>query len=270
MRNLIAATLAAGALSFVTSYAAPALAADNDPTMHQVYEAAESGHLDRAQHMMDQVLVDHPKSGTAHYVQAQLYAKEGNPSAARSELEIAETLDPGLPHVAPQSVQALKSELGLGPRLSGPVALRAAAATRPFPWGTALVLLGVIALLWMALRRRSRYAQYAGAPAGGAGPLGGPGVYGGPGAVPGGGVGSGIVGGLASGLAVGAGVVAGEELAHHFLDGNRHGGSVLPPAGDEPSQFGNPDMGGSDFGVDDPGSWDGGSGGDGGGGGDWT
>ena len=36
-----------------------------------------------------------------------------------------------------------------------------------------------------------------------------------------GGMGSGIAGGLASGLAVGAGVVAGEELAHHFLDGGR-------------------------------------------------
>jgi hypothetical protein len=89
--------------------------------------------------------------------------------------------------------------------------------------------------------------------------------------VGGGGIGSGIAGGLASGLAVGAGVVAGEELAHHFLDGgNREGGGIVPPASagewQEPS---NSDMGGSDFGVNDAGSW-GDSGGGGGGGDDWS
>jgi uncharacterized protein len=88
----------------------------------------------------------------------------------------------------------------------------------------------------------------------------------------GGGLGSGIAGGLASGLAVGAGVVAGEELAHHFLDGGRHeGGGVIPSAeASEPNPNG--DMGGSDFGVNDPGSWDDGGGGLGGGGGgdDWS
>ena len=90
----------------------------------------------------------------------------------------------------------------------------------------------------------------------------------------GGGIGSGIAGGLASGLAVGAGVVAGEELAHHFMDGNRSS-AVLPPAeGSPPIDNPNADMGGANFGVDDPSSWDDGSsggGGDfGGGGGDWT
>jgi hypothetical protein len=87
--------------------------ADNAPTMHQVNEAVETGHLDQAQRMMDQVLIDHPKSAAAHYLQAQLYSKEGKVAAARSELGVAETLEPGLPHVAPESVEALKSELGL-------------------------------------------------------------------------------------------------------------------------------------------------------------
>ncbi len=108
---------------------------------------------------------------------------------------------------------------------------------------------------------------------------GAPGTYGpggyGPGPMGGGGIGSGIAGGLASGLAVGAGVVAGEELAHHFLDGGRGGGGVIPSAEASDSGFGNKDMGGSDFGMNDPGSgWDdgGGGGGDwgGGGGGDWS
>jgi hypothetical protein len=70
-------------------------------------------------------------------------------------------------------------------------------------------------------------------------------------------------------LAVGAGVVAGEELAHHFLDGG-HGGGVIPPAEAGESGVSNSDMGGSDFGVNDPGSgWDDG-GSSGGGGDDWS
>jgi hypothetical protein len=88
-------------------------------------------------------------------------------------------------------------------------------------------------------------------------------------------VGSSIAGGLAGGLAAGAGIVAGEELAHHFLDGDRREGGVVPPANagewnDAPDP--NSNMGGSDFGVNDPGSWDDGGGGGGGGGGgdDWT
>jgi hypothetical protein len=66
-------------------------------------------------------------------------------------------------------------------------------------------------------------------------------------------------------------VVAGEELAHHFLDGNREG-NVVPGNPQNP----NGDMGGNDFGVSNDGGWDdGGSvggdvGGGGDGGGDWT
>ena len=60
-------------------------------------------------------------------------------------------------------------------------------------------------------------------------------------------MGSGIAGGLASGLAVGAGVVAGEELAHHFLDGGQHaaGGGVIPPAEAAEPGNSNSDMGGA-------------------------
>ena len=66
--------------------------------------------------------------------------------------------------------------------------------------------------------------------------------------------------------------MAGEELAHHFLDGGRSGG-VIPTAEAGESTPSNSDMGGSDFGMNDPGSgWDdgGGFGGDSGGGGDWS
>jgi uncharacterized protein len=282
MRRLLAATITATTLTLAAAFSVPAFAADADPTVHQIYEAAKSGHLDQAQQMMDQVLRDHPASAKAHYVQSELYAKEGKTALARTELSTAEGFEPGLPHENPQSVQALKAELGLlrstqGPRMLG---MTSAPAARPFPWGMALVLVLAIGALWMLFRRRSSYAQYpaggaavGGAPGGYGGPAGyGPG-YGGPGPM-GGGMGSGIAGGLASGLAVGAGVVAGEELAHHFLDGGSRQGTVLPPAdsGDW-QQPANGDMGGSDFGVNDPGSWDdssGGGGGGGGGGDDWS
>jgi len=254
-----------------------AFAADPDPTMHQVYEAAQSGHLDQAQKMMSQVLRDHPRSGKAHYVEAELYAKQGNYSAARSELSQAEQLDPGLPFAKPAAVQELKSELRQGSGVAAPVVSHPAASV---PWGAILLLVGLIAVVWMAVRRRTSAVPYSADPGGVGtpGPYGGPGPYAGPGygagtAPMGGGLGSGIAGGLASGLAVGAGVVAGEELAHHLLDGRREG-TVLPPADSAPEHAAsNSDMGGSDFGVSEDESWDdSSSGGDGGGdsGGDWT
>ncbi|HEY3786177.1 MAG TPA: tetratricopeptide repeat protein [Steroidobacteraceae bacterium] len=254
--------------------AGPVLA-QADPTLHQIYEATQAGHLTQAQQMVDQVLRDHPQSAKAHYVAAELYAREGNLPSARRELSTAQTLEPGLPFARPGSVQALQRELSQGQGLRGPgfAASAAPAYARPhsgFPWGWVLLLVGAVAVLAAMFRRRASpvYTQY---PAGAA-PVGSPGYgpgymgpgYGGPG------VGSGIAGGLASGLAVGAGVVAGEELAHHFLDGGRRDGNLYPA--NEPGQPENTDLGGSDFGVSDGGSWDdGGSvGGDISGGDDWT
>lgn len=272
MRRLIAATIAASALTLAMSYSTTVFAADADPTVHQIYEAAAGGHLDQAQQMMDKVLRDHPESAKAHYVQAELYAREGKLPQGRSELAVAEGLKPGLPDESPQSVQALKAALGIGSRVIGPVGFRSVPAASPFPWGLLLIFAGVIGILWMVFRRRNTYVQqYPGGPVGGAPGTYGPGGYG-P-APMGGGMGSGIAGGLASGLAVGAGVVAGEELAHHFLDGGRsNSGGVIPPADAGEAGLGNGDMGGSDFGVNDPGSWDdgGSGGGDDGGGGDWS
>ena len=239
--------------------------------MGQIYSAAASGHLDQAQQMITQVLADHPGSAKAHFVQAELYAKEGKTALARSELGAAEQLKPGLPFASPRSVQELKAQLGLKVAMSP--GMRSMPVAPRFPWGTLLILAGVVGLLLMVFRRRNTNIQYpaAGPAMGGAPGNYGPGGYGGPGSgygprPMGGGIGSGIAGGLASGLAVGAGVVAGEELAHHFLDGGR-GGSVIPPAEAGESGVDSGDMGGSDFGVNDPGSgWDNG----GGGGGDWS
>jgi uncharacterized protein len=272
MRTLL--TAAALALGMTFAIASPARA-DADPTVHQIYAAAQGGHLDQAELMISRVLTDHPGSAMAHYVQAEIYARQGKASLARSELATAEELKqlkPGQPFANPRSVQELKAQLGIRTGVMGPALVRQAPAAPRFPWGTLLIFAGAIGLLWMVFRRRNTYGQY---PAAGPGMGGAPGPGGyGPGPM-GGGIGSGIAGGLASGLAVGAGVVAGEELAHHFLDGGR--GGVIPAAEAGESGAGNADMGGADFGANDPGSgWDdGGSGGgdwggDSGGGGDWS
>src|SRR5450631_36786 len=214
MRNVLAGIFAATVLTLAVSFSPPVRAdAAADPTVHQIYEAADAGQLDQAQQMMDQVLRDHPKSAKAHYVQAELYAKEGKAALGRAELGQAEELEPGLPHENPRSVQALKAQLGAGVRTTqSPHVMNFGGPPAPshFPWGTALIVVLVVGLVWMLFRRRSTYSQY---PAGGSPVMGGgPGTYGGPGgpagyggggAPMGSGMGSGIAGGLASGLAVG-------------------------------------------------------------------
>jgi uncharacterized protein len=271
-RFRLAATLAAGVLVAVAmtpaAFADSTAGASADPTVDQIYAAAKAGHLDQAQQMITQVLADHPTSGRAHFVQAELYAREGKAALARSELAAAEQLKPGLPFANPAAVQELKAQIGLRTGVMTPTVIRSEPAAARFPWGTLLIFAAVIAVLFMVFRRRNTYPQYPAGMGPGAGTPGyGPGGYG-PAPMGGGGIGSGIAGGLASGLAVGAGVVAGEELAHHFLDGGRSGG-VIPPAEAGDAGFSNNDMGGSDFGMSDPGGgWD--DSGGGGGGGDWS
>jgi hypothetical protein len=274
-----------GLFIFAAMSLQPALAA-TDPTVHEIYAAAEGGNVAQARQMMDQVLQDHPNSGKAHYVSAELYAKSGDYGRAQGELATAERLEPGLPFAKPESVRELRTQLAAAnaaPRRVWSGTAPAAAASGPHISIGALVLFLVIGGIVVAVIMRRRRAVMMGYPApgmgsgaypGGAYP-GGPypgGPY--PGGPPvGGGIGSGIAGGLASGLAVGAGVVAGEELAHHFLDGDRR--AAPPLSSPDSDSYANPgadntDMGGSDFGVSDSDSWDdGGSGGDGGGG-DWS
>ena len=264
LRNWLAGLALA---AVVLSFGAGAYAAE--PTLHEVYQAAEAGNYRQAQSMMDQVLRDHPNSAKAHFVEAQLLAKQGQLASARSELSIAQRLEPGLPFASPRAVQELEGYLSGSPGSGQPArhALPSPAGSG-FPWGTLLIGAGLIALIVFAvsrLRRRSAYTpQPAGATAyGGAAPVQ---TYPAGSAAPTGGLGSGILGGLATGAAVGAGVVAGEALMHRVFDGHR----VEAPLAD--SQAGlldesrpQDDMGGDDFGVSDASSWD-----DGGGGSDWT
>jgi uncharacterized protein len=275
-----------GAL-LILACALPALAAD--PSSQQIYQALRSGNVAEAQQMMAQVLRDHPQSGKAHYVAAEIDARAGNYGLARQELQTAQSLEPGLPFANPRSVREL--QLQLGEASGAAVARQPVRASHSPRFGLFLLLIGAAVVLWLVLRRRAAamgYRQYPGQYPGGFPPGAPPGGYGpggyGPGGYPGGympGGGSGIMGSVASGLALGAGVAAGEELVEHMTGGgsNAGGGGFVPPAQAEQMPDPNADMGGNDFGLNDPGSWDDGSGGggggwdDGGGGGDgggWT
>ena len=258
--------------------------AEDGPTLDQVYKAAESGKLDEAQKMMDVVLKSHPNSAKAHFVEAELLAKQGQLGRAESELNTAERLKPGLPFAKPQAVQDLKNRIATTHRVSQSQYGSSQShygnneESKPFPWGMLLLGVGAIAVLFFIIRAMtarnqgsSQLAQggyqangmRAQAPmqpyGGGMGPsYGGQAPMGGQRGAPmaaGGGRGSGSMGGLATGAAVGVGMVAGEALAHHFMDGNHSAAptAAAPVADSWADSSGS--MGGNDFGIADNSSW---------------
>ena len=261
--------------------AAPVATRSADPSAQPMDAAAAAGNLGQARQMVEQVLRDYPSSARAHYVAAQVYARTGGLARARQELHTAEQLSPGLTFARPTAVAALERELGAGRML--PV-------SHGVSWGAIVLVLAIGALIYALLRRRAAAMRPYGQPSApyGANPYGPvnppyPGGYG-PGYGAPMGRGSGLMGSLATGLAVGAGVAAGEELVQLAL-GSHPSGGIIPnaDAAGLPDPGVNADMGGSDFGLNDGGSWDSGGadpfggggdmgGGDfgGGGGGDWT
>jgi tetratricopeptide (TPR) repeat protein len=236
--------------------------ADDAPTLDQVYQAAHAGKMDEAQRMMDKVLAEHPNSAKAHFVEAEILAKQGQMGKAEDELKNAERLKPDLSFANPQAVQDLKMRIADTHRISqSPVNSYQAAPTNSFPWGMLFLGFGLIAIIVFIMRAMnsrnpstfpSNYQP--GMQNGSASPMQ---PYGG-GMAPmgpvGGGMGSGIMGGLATGAAVGVGMVAGEELAHHFMDGGRSDVNNVTPVADSWGSSAN-DMGGSDFGIADNSSW---------------
>jgi cellobiose-specific phosphotransferase system component IIA len=216
----------------------------DEPTLKQIYQAAEAGKMNEAQSMMDTVLKAHPNSAKAHFVEAELLARQGQMSRAEAELNNAERLKPGLPFAKPQSVQELKSRIAGTPQQS-PQAHSKTSGGGSFPWGLLLIGIGVIAILFYVMRSLRGGSQPGGYQPGGYQPGGYQPMSG---AAPvSGGMGSGIVGGLATGAALGAGMVAGEALAHHFIDGSPKNPAAVPSSDSS--------MGGSDFGITDNSGW---------------
>lgn len=147
--------------------------AQSEPTLNQVYDAARAGKLDQAQEMMRHVLVAHPDSAKAHFVEAELSAQQGKMSHAKDELALAEKLDPGLPFAKADAVQKLRTQLGrssgadaMQPRSFGnsvgarsePAPPASAPASR-FPWGLALALGAGALVLIFFMSRRKRLSQ---------------------------------------------------------------------------------------------------------------
>ena len=297
---------AKGLLLAVVLTVGVAMAQSAEPTLNQVYATAQAGKLDDAQLMIQQVLIGHPKSAKAHFVRAELFARQGDLVHARESLATADRLSPGLSFAKPEAVTALRTQLttSAAPKTGGsvstnrvsgnavspaPSAYAAPAATSSSSsWGLPLLLAGAAIVAGYFIFRRRNPAPVA-APAsyapqnglngpqsfgmGGAGamqPAGYP-PQGGYAPQQGTGLGGRIMGGVATGLAVGAGVMAAEAIGRNLM-GNHNAASAgqLDNAGRNDYQpIGNstPVLGGAVCGISDTGSWDGGS--DGGGGGDW-
>jgi len=269
--------------------------AQQEPTMGQIYATAQAGKLDEAQVMVQQVLVAHPKSAKAHFVQAELYARQGNVGKAREALSQAQSLAPGLPFAKPDAVSALERQLAsrpsAAPLAAGSTYSAPAPASSSGSWLQPAVLAGGVVALGFILFRRNKPAQaydpaYS-SPLAGAQTFGNPAMqpsmqggygqqpmYGQPGygQPAGSGLGGRIMGGVATGLAVGAGVMAAEAIGRNLM-----GGHDSTPSGHINSANSyealdnsvNSDMGGQNFGISDT-SWDDGAGSsDMGGGGGW-
>ena len=168
----LAAVMATAVGAFGLGASSPAMA-QAEPTLKQIYETAAAGKLPEAQIMVQQVLVAHPKSAKAHFVQAEMFSRQGNFPRAREALAEADRLEPGLPFVKPEVVQVLRKQLEARPSAAagGTKALNApqsrtesgasmnttAPAGSSFPWGVALAL-GIPALaaaVYFGLKKKS-------------------------------------------------------------------------------------------------------------------
>lgn len=303
LRLFLACVALAGAAFMANG---PALA-QAEPTINQIYEAAQSGKLDQAQTMVQQVLILHPKSAKAHYVQAELFARQGLAARGREALAEADKLAPGLPFTKPEAVQALRTQLTSTSVAAAPAKPAfgintPATATSPVSPGLLLILgVGVVGLVvWLIRRKPAAPVDYTApasmAAASGAGSAGmgsgltGPQTFGsgmapaygqpgygqpGYGQQPAGtGMGGRVMGGLAAGLAVGAGVMAAQAIGKSLMGNDEHNTNRAAGnnQGNTPESLpGNTDLGGQNFGMNDSAGWDdaGGDVGGGVGGGDW-
>jgi len=256
--KLLTALLLAGSIAL----------ADNVPTIHQVYQTAESGDLSGAHQMVEQVLKAHPESAKAHFVDAEILVRQGNLANARSELATAEKLAPGLPFAKPNAVKNIKQRISENNQneIINTIASEATPSNeKPFPW--MMLIIGVGAVVLIVLVFKSFFSRKTDTyPAQGNGGYDAPSAQRYPNtnapfnpSQNGGGIGSNIASGLAAGAAAGVGIVAGEALMHHFMDDSSSGRSNENVNN---SSFANNDiqpsntMDDPDFGVTDSSSWD--------------
>lgn len=260
--------------------------AQTEPSMNEIYATAQAGKLDEAQKMITHVLLTHPNSAKAFFVQSELFARQGRIDQARTAMASADRLAPGLPFAKPEAVQALRAQLA-AKSASPPVAndrqpirnLDTPVAPSSPSWALPLLLAGgVIVAGYFVFRRRPPVAAVQSPVYADPNGLNGPQTFGyAAGAQPAAAVqpagsvlGGKIMGGVATGLAVGAGVMAAEAIGRNLMGGHNQPGT-LPEnrlGGDYQPSTTNTDMGGQNFGVNDASSWDDAGSSDAGGG-DW-
>ncbi len=280
-----------------------------EPSIDDIYKAAESGKLSEADSMIARVLTAHPTSAKAHFVHAELLAKEGKLAAAKTAYAKAEELAPGLPFAKPEAVAGLLQRLdgtaarpaptrNAATRASDSEAHESAGLGMPAKTGIVALLLVVGFFLFKRISgarpgaggatggpanmqagysnpASPGYPAYGNAPAGYApGSMAQPNYPYAPPAAAAPSATSGLGGALMTGAAVGLGAVAVEQAVRHFTQRDRPD-DIVERRHDQPAfdnNLGpdtNADMGGSDFGISDAGSWDSGGGGGGDSSSDW-
>lgn len=155
-----------GALAALSVVTLGSIAATS-PTLDEVYDAAQKGHLEQAQEIMHSVLRAHPDSAKAHYVEAELLGLQGRTDAAREELDAAEHLAPGLPFARHDAVDKLRREIAtpaaarrlqLNDGALAPAGGHDTRGASSRAWQTLLAMVGGALVAWalMALGRPAR------------------------------------------------------------------------------------------------------------------
>ncbi|MGJ7531845.1 MULTISPECIES: tetratricopeptide repeat protein [unclassified Variovorax] len=275
-------------LILVFGMPSPALAktagapATKEPTIQQIYEAANGGRMAEADAMIAKVLKNHPNSAKAHYVHAELLAMNGKLDDARDELSQAKELSPGLKFAKADSVAKLERKLEKPaeikaeppPPVPSPVTAPAlspekadtASSSGPIPW-TPIGIVALFIVAYLVFQRRRRATTFdvpaaAGAPrfsrptsdsSMGYGSADQDREY--PASAPAAASqGPGIGGALAAGAVAGVGAVVAGEVLRHLLndrsDDNR--GSTINIFNNHRDSHGNASMGRSLWPSSDP------------------
>ncbi|MEJ5989719.1 hypothetical protein WG902_06950 [Ramlibacter sp. PS3R-8] len=81
------------------------------PTLRDVNQAARGGDIAKARTMIDEIVQRQPDNARAHFVKAQLAARDRDVATARTELQTAERLAPGLPFAREEAVTKLRTRM---------------------------------------------------------------------------------------------------------------------------------------------------------------
>jgi tetratricopeptide (TPR) repeat protein len=83
-----------------------------EPTVKEIYQTAQ---VDKQQAltMVNEVIKNRPNSARAHFIQSELLLQLGKRSEAKNAFLKAQSLDPALSFVKPESVDRLRSALGI-------------------------------------------------------------------------------------------------------------------------------------------------------------